>query len=107
GVFGENIVEEREELSREKKDKASERGAAKDGKATAMSAAPGGPGGGFGGEPQSARRGMLGADRDSLKKRADEQQAGQGQPGGAPGQEPVVRKNFADTAYWNAALKTD
>src|SRR4029079_741082 len=32
------------------------------------------------------------------------QAGGQAAP---PGVEPAVRKNFADTAYWNSAIKTD
>jgi uncharacterized protein YfaS (alpha-2-macroglobulin family) len=45
------------------------------------------------------------ADRARVKEN-EQQRDGQGQPmGGGP--EPTIRKNFADTAYWNASLTTD
>jgi uncharacterized protein YfaS (alpha-2-macroglobulin family) len=87
----------------------------------------GGPGGGRGGHafgaappaapgamPEGAalRRqaadGQLALAEDAKAKGADrlEQEAqGPAQPGGP--QQPTVRRNFADTAYWNASLTTD
>lgn len=52
------------------------------------------------------------ADMDALAfDRAEKGAAGGLGGGGGPGEpklvEPTVRKNFADTAYWNAALTTD
>src|SRR5262249_49036402 len=90
-----------------KEEEGKERGAAKDG---APAAALGGAGG-FGGRSGGDR--LFDADKKSeakpegLRRQAGEQ-AGQGAPpppGG--GVEPTVRKNFADTAYWNATLGTD
>ena len=42
-----------------------------------------------------------------IKQRAADQERPVAEASGeAPGQQPVVRKNFADTALWNATLKT-
>lgn len=45
----------------------------------------------------------------NLGAKAGEKQAKPGEPGqpAQPAVEPVVRKNFADTAFWTAALATD
>jgi alpha-2-macroglobulin len=75
-------------------------------------AAPGFAGGGFGGAPM----GGLAADAAMMPMEANMRREAEGgdrdqaeQQGGPMGQfqEPTVRKNFADTAYWNASLKTD
>ncbi len=105
GVFGETVVEE---LSKLELGKAG--GEKRKGEAT-PAAPPGGPvGGGFGGpgRPGFASRGKDNkneADRGRAEaKEAERQQAPQEQP---PGQQPAVRKNFADTAFWAAALETN
>src|SRR5438034_1520999 len=41
------------------------------------------------------------------RRQAGEQEGAQPPPPPPGGQEPVVRKNFADTAYWNPTLVTD
>jgi uncharacterized protein YfaS (alpha-2-macroglobulin family) len=79
------------------------------------------PGAGFGAMRGAGRR-ELGALRDGdfdrleeQAKRADDKApAGEPppappseQPGAAGGVEPTVRKNFADTAFWSAAVTTD
>src|SRR5207245_3623642 len=71
-------------------------------------------GGGFGGGPGGPMDGVAknGAamrresDRFADGKEAEQLREGQAGPMGA-GPEPTVRKNFIDTAYWNAALTTD
>jgi uncharacterized protein YfaS (alpha-2-macroglobulin family) len=102
--------------------------------AGAPGAGPGGMGGGMDGAftgRSGGRRGAKGeaaAEMDALEKKADKPgadgkeqyrdraknrqlQAGEnGQPagpGGAPGVEPTVRKNFADTAFWKGSLTTN
>jgi uncharacterized protein YfaS (alpha-2-macroglobulin family) len=47
-----------------------------------------------------------GSDREQFRseRAADKPSGAQGEPNFV---EPTVRKNFADTAYWNASLKTD
>src|SRR5262249_1782275 len=88
GIFGDNIIEEMG-CPREGKDQ---------GGAPPPAPGAGGPGGGF-----SGGRGGGGAKNGD--DRADKKAPEPGAPpdgSGPMGQEPSVRKNFADTAYWNA-----
>ncbi len=108
GVFGEQVVEEFSTLAAGQiGGKQSERQA---GEKAGLPAAPGGPGGGdgFGGRGEGKDAKKDGANgEEHYRKRADEPA---GEPPAAPpagGPEPTVRKNFADTAYWNSALTTN
>jgi hypothetical protein len=97
GVFGYSIVEE---YGARAQGEARQIPINNGSNATALAAAaPGGFGGGRGladGAYRDADR-LEAGERQQLR-RADE-------PGGSgPGPEPTVRKNFADTAYWTAAL---
>jgi len=106
GVFGESVVEEMKGLEKLKdrgdKDK-------KDTNESAPPMAPGptgpGGGGGFGGAPQGdAKPG------DGEGKPTSGASGQQGQQGGPKPDVPApttIRKNFADTAYWNANLTTN
>ncbi|GIW81119.1 MAG: alpha-2-macroglobulin [Gemmatales bacterium] len=95
GVFGEQVADElefdqKENRNRAARDDAPLNDAAAQGFGKAGNAPPPAA-------PMAAKRGIL--------KEVQEQQAGgQDQP---PGIEPVVRKNFADTAFWSANLTTD
>jgi uncharacterized protein YfaS (alpha-2-macroglobulin family) len=96
GLFGETVVEELRERDAAKR---------KDGKGDDKNekAGDGAPGKAFGPGGAKQAEGKEGGQNRQLADR--EQQAGQKDE--PKGQEPVVRKNFADTAYWNATLKTD
>jgi uncharacterized protein YfaS (alpha-2-macroglobulin family) len=98
GIFGENVIEEREELKKEKGAKGDDRNA-DEGKDGAGGPAAPGFGGGMGGR----------GNKPGEQLRQQDEQAKRGEPGkpdnGTP--EPTVRKNFADTAYWTAAIKTN
>lgn len=101
GVFGEMIFED----DAKNKQQGRGQGEAK-GDAAAPPGKPGaeGPGGGgFGGGPADGkdRADKNGLERENRKKAND--------PGAAPGsgEQPGVRKNFADTALWVATLSTD
>ncbi len=118
GVFGEMVVEELAksrtalgEKGGQTREEAefSGRGGANRGLGLAFGAAPAaGPAGAVDGLQQNAmfRRD---ADRAGDAKGAAEQLRTEGQGKGEPavGPEPTIRKNFADTAYWNASLTTD
>lgn len=115
GVFGDMVIEE-----------LAKNGAAK---GRAMEFEGGGPGGfgGRGGEQRREFAALAGAapeappmEADGLAKHAlradanrdrqnalDEKQATGADPMGPGGKEPTIRKNFADTAYWNASITTD
>ncbi|HEY3964749.1 MAG TPA: MG2 domain-containing protein [Planctomycetaceae bacterium] len=78
----------------------------------------GGMGGGFGGPAASAAAGALAkseasegtadkSDRDAAKDGSDEAQAALGDNAGTVAVPAAVRKNFADTAFWAAAISTD
>ncbi len=103
GVFGYTIVEEYTKLDR--LDEARRGGEKQERGVTelALAAAPGAAGmmGGAGGANFRQQNALLrdGADRDADKAAAGEPNA---PPGTGP--QPTVRKNFADTAYWTAAL---
>lgn len=60
-------------------------------------AMPAPAGGGFGGGAMMARGAMM----------ADAEEADSGAAPDAPMQQPTVRSEFADTAYWKADIKTD
>jgi uncharacterized protein YfaS (alpha-2-macroglobulin family) len=105
GVFGASVVDEPQSETA-----ALQNADEKDGEA-------GGQGGRFGAPPPSAptagkgaaRRGA--ADREGAKKES-KRDDGRGPGGGEGGQgpapvQPVVRKNFADTAFWTASLTTN
>jgi uncharacterized protein YfaS (alpha-2-macroglobulin family) len=110
GVFGERVVEElaTRERSKQKSDNAADaKGADKDGQAApvvaALSAAPGtGATGGFGGRGTAKGEG-----RRQLQEGGEPEKKAGGGEGGQPAAEPAVRKNFADTAFWSASVKTD
>jgi uncharacterized protein YfaS (alpha-2-macroglobulin family) len=116
GVFGEQVVDELSKLEKgSPKEMAFERTTATFG----MAAPPAGPGGGFGGGPRGAGRaggeqlqtysnvGAVLAD-GVANKRAESERADQPPaPPPGTGPEPVVRKNFTDTAFWNAAITTN
>jgi uncharacterized protein YfaS (alpha-2-macroglobulin family) len=109
GVFGETVVEE---LRKAEKGKAEgERGAAKNGAFAPQGLAT--ASGGFAGRSGGGRRLILDSDKKGDGKPGEasgegrEQQAGEKAPATPGGQEPTVRKNFADTAYWNPTLVTD
>jgi uncharacterized protein YfaS (alpha-2-macroglobulin family) len=103
GVFGASVVEEMQRKA----------GAGKGFGAGDGPAAPGALGGGRG-----LRQARDGADKKEAKGKnaeqakpaeplADRDEAEGGQRPGQGGPEPTVRKNFADTAYWTAALMTN
>ncbi|NQV23622.1 MAG: alpha-2-macroglobulin [Rhodopirellula sp.] len=100
GVFGDNIVEELEELS-------SIRGQRREGRVSFFSKRDAAKSLGFGDAMPMAESGALmeKAANDSVMAGNASGMAG----GGAEGNlvEPTVRKNFADTAYWAAAISTD
>jgi uncharacterized protein YfaS (alpha-2-macroglobulin family) len=107
GVFGDSVVEE---LAKTKKAGEQERQSSAQGKA--MDGAPMAPGafGGRGGANRDgllgengARRGLAGDAKGADKPTA----AGPGEPGGPAPAPTAVRKNFADTAFWIAALETN
>jgi alpha-2-macroglobulin len=98
GIFGEQVVEQLDQLQKGK-------GEAKQAEQQA------GPGRGLGGAgAPPAAPGFAGDAKKDGANRQDNAAAGKpGQNGGdapAPGVEPTVRKNFADTAFWTAALNT-
>jgi len=115
GVFGEMVVEELMDRAEGNKQLAKGNFARVPATETALGqAAPGMPG--------AARFGAVGGDRDSVwferdgapkDKKADGRADEPAQPGEPPptppngGPEPTVRKNFADTAFWNASLATN
>ncbi|MCS7046381.1 MAG: hypothetical protein NZO58_08505, partial [Gemmataceae bacterium] len=106
GIFGELVIEEMPLGEAKRADAA--------GQATRQIAAPmAAAAAGFGGragpadgaEMQALRRN--GADRDGLAEREQLPENRAREEGGVAGPEPTVRKNFADTAYWNASVTTD
>src|SRR5262249_34888445 len=117
GVFGEMVVEELRDAGGLGMAQAK---GAKDGAPMAGMAPPGPAGPGFGGvgglaggfRGGAGRGGGMalgkaeGGDRGLAADKPGEQQ-GAGQAPPDAGKEPVVRKNFADTAYWASALTTD
>ena len=44
---------------------------------------------------------------DKMEKRKSDASAELGEPGAAPGAQPTIRSNFADAAFWAAAVTTD
>jgi uncharacterized protein YfaS (alpha-2-macroglobulin family) len=110
GVFGERVVEESGRLKK-RAALGMDKGGEFDAKAAGPAAAPGlanaashfvGVAGGF--------RGKDGADREQLRQLSREVAKGEaGGEGAQPPQAvvPTVRQNFADTAFWAAALTTD
>lgn len=99
GIFGETVVEE---LKKGKRGQALREFEGRERAALAnMAGAPAAPGG------------MPFAEDGRAKDRqqADAKKDANGVPGNAPGQpagiEPAVRKNFADSAFWNGALTTN
>lgn len=95
GVFGATVIEE---YGADKKEKAKEARRENE----MQNAAPGGPAAAFGG-----RGGADGADRQVLRDAKGAAPAEQAGGGDAQGPTPTVRKNFADTAFWTASLKSN
>jgi alpha-2-macroglobulin len=106
GVFGGSVVEELAAQSGARNQDKGKDAKPEEGKAPP---APAGPGGGFGGAPGKKDGASRRAQADAEKPGRGGQQEKQGQPDQPPmgGQEPAVRKNFADTAFWAAALTTN
>ena len=107
GAFGASVVEE---MGAERKEKQQAEQADSSGRENRASyakaaAAPGRGGGGDGemlSDGKRLRESAKKADKDS---NTDAEGESGGETGGGP--EPTVRKNFADTALWVAALKTN
>jgi uncharacterized protein YfaS (alpha-2-macroglobulin family) len=96
GMFGATVVDELRD-GEKTKGRGRERLQAGEAKSDAPPAAPGArPGGGLGRQLEEGAPADRWADGRGP--------GGAGQPGGP---EPAVRKNFADTAFWAAALKTN
>ncbi len=110
GVFGDMVIEELDHLAKNAMEKGDPQGGfggrgAALGEARRELAAGAPPGGG----PMAAADGMLRQNADRNRAGEFEQQRDAKAKGGDPGAgpEPTIRKNFADTAYWNAAVTTD
>jgi uncharacterized protein YfaS (alpha-2-macroglobulin family) len=109
GVFGELVVEELAEGQTRFSSRTSlAKGADRGGRKMAPAGAAMGLGGGAPGE--KSRDGLFRGDMDEAKKelagnaKEPEGLAPQAPP---PGVQPTIRKNFADTAFWNASIKTN
>jgi uncharacterized protein YfaS (alpha-2-macroglobulin family) len=99
GMFGATVVEEYAAKKGERQQ------ALQDGANGMLAAAPAAAGRGFGGGEQMLRAAdARNANADAQERRALAAEPEGGQP---PAPDPTVRRNFADTALWNANLTTD
>ncbi len=110
GIFGATVIEEtRRNLGQAKGGVRVENEMAAFGRSGGFGGGGGGPGGPMAAMAPAADGMMMrGAIAEAKADRAEGQAAGDpGQPAGGAGfLEPSIRKNFADTAYWNASLTT-
>ena len=103
GVFGATVVEEFGAKDKEKKQLGLQDGS--ENRAMLGAAAPGGMGGGRGENQLRQQNGNAYLARRESDAKGDGQT--EREVAGQPGIEPTIRKNFADTAYWSASIKSD
>jgi uncharacterized protein YfaS (alpha-2-macroglobulin family) len=111
GVFGERVVEQMRMLQKANgsdKQSGDFAGAKREQEANMMLAAPMAAAPGMGGRRGAESLRFRGPDDGVAadRKKAAGRSGGPGAEPAPPGPEPTVRKNFADTAFWAAALTT-
>jgi uncharacterized protein YfaS (alpha-2-macroglobulin family) len=105
GVFGEMVVEQMKRKGGDGRQALRNEAKAEKGAAGGFGGGPGAPAALAASPADAAGGDKQFADRDGAERERQARGDGPGQPPSGP--QPTVRKNFADTAFWAAAVTTD